>query len=182
MKFPLAWARIAAQNVTLKVCASLLSLVVAVQLIAMTSLALRAPLVVERSCVTRTLALALASSQHSQDEIRSFLEEALPARLDSEARFHADYFSLEEGAAREREQAALSAKQMRQRFLFGRASISEKEILVSGDRLISIGKIKSVLPLVLRVTVKQVSRTESNPYGLVLAEVSEVKDRKDDVK
>lgn len=180
MKFPLAWARIAAQNVTLKVCASLLGIVVVAQLFIVMSLALRAPLIVERSCVTK--ALAQASNQHSQDEVRAFLEEAVPARLDSDAGLRTDYFSLEEAVAREREQAALQQKQMRQKFLFGNVSLSEKEILVSGDRLISIGKIKSVLPLVLRVTVKQVSRTESNPYGLVLSEVSEVKDRKDDVK
>lgn len=180
MRFPLAWARVAAQNVTLKACTVILAIVVMVQLFAITSLALRAPLVVERSCLTRTL--VLASNQHGQDEIKAFLQEVLPERLDSDAHPRADYLSMEEAAAREREQAALGEKQMRQRFLFGEASISEKEIVVSGDRLIAIGRIKSVLPLVLRVTIKQVSRSESNPYGLVLAEVSEVKDRKDDTK
>lgn len=180
MKFSYAWARVAAQNVTLKVCTVILAIVVLVQLFAITSLALRAPLIVERSCLTRTL--SLASSQHSQDEIKAFLQEVLPERLDSDAHPHADYLSMEEAAAREREQAALGEKQMRQRFLFGEASISEKEILVNGDRLISIGKIKSVLPLVLRISVKQVSRSESNPYGLILATISQVEDKRDDEK
>jgi hypothetical protein len=175
MKFSQAWSRVSAQNVTLKVCTTTLGMVVVAQLFVITNLALRAPLVVERSCVTKTL--ALSPERHSPDEIKAFLREAISERLDSGTTPHASYFSPEEMAAREREQTAFRDKQMTQRFLPGEITISGNEILVSGDRIIGIGKIKSVLPLALRINLKQVLRTEENPYGLVVAEVSEVKEK-----
>lgn len=180
MKFTFAWARVAAQNVTLKAATAILGGVTVVQLFAVVSLALRTPVVIERGCATRTI--ALASPQHSTDEITAFLREVLPQRFDSGLSPRADFFSIEELSSREKEQAVLEAKQMRQKYLFNDASVSEKEILVNGDRLISIGKIRSVLPLALRISVKQVTRTESNPYGLVLAQVSQVEDQKDEKK
>jgi hypothetical protein len=172
MKFSLAWGRVAAQNVTLKVATAILGVLVLVQLFVILSLASRDPLVIERGCVTR--ALALAANSHSQDEISAFLKETLPQRFDSDAAPRADYFSPEELSARDKEQNALRDKGMRERFLVGNITMSEKEILVSGDRLVAVGKIKSVLPLTIKVSVKQVPRTEANPYGLVLAEITDV--------
>jgi hypothetical protein len=180
LKFTFAWARMAAQNVTLKVATAILGVISVAQLFAVVSLALRAPVVIERGCISRSI--ALASPQHSTDEITAFLREVLPQRFDTDQTPRADFFSLEELSSREKEQAVLGEKQMRQRFLFGDALVSEKEILVSGDRLISVGKIKSVLPLRLRISVKQVPRSEANPYGLVLAQVSEVIDQKEEKK
>jgi hypothetical protein len=180
MRFSLAWAHIAAQNVTLKAASALLGIVVLAQLVALANLAARAPVVIERSCLTRTL--AAASPQHSADEIIAFLRDALPDRFDTGAIPRGDFFSIEELGSREKEQSTLQEKQMAQKFLFENASVSEKEILVTGDRLISVGKIKSVLPLALRISLKQVPRNESNPYGLVVGAISQVDDRKDDKK
>jgi len=180
MRFTTAWAKVAAQNVSLKVATILLALVTVCQLGVIASIASKDALVVERGCFSKTT--GAKASDPTQDEIRAFLNEALPLRFDSSAYIKNGFLSIEELTAREKEQAALKERQMLQKILVGDVQFANKEILVSTDRLISIGKVKSALPLALKVTIQQTNRTESNPYGLILTSVNEFKEQKDEVK
>jgi hypothetical protein len=178
MRFTTAWAKVAAQNVSLKVATILLALVTVCQLGVIASIASKDALVVERGCFSKTT--GAKASDPTQDEIRAFLNEALPLRFDSSAYIKNGFLSIEELTAQE--QAALKERQMLQKILVGDVQFANKEILVSTDRLISIGKVKSALPLALKVTIQQTNRTESNPYGLILTSVNEFKEQKDEVK
>jgi len=70
MRFTTAWAKTAAQNVTLKVATVTLGITTLFQLVVITTLAARDPLVIERSCFSR-----MVQAKHndpSKDEIRAF--------------------------------------------------------------------------------------------------------------
>jgi hypothetical protein len=172
MRFSTAWAKTAAQNVTLKTAAMLLGIVCLFQLSVIAGLSMKDPLVVERSCYSK--ASTLKNSKPTQDETASFLNEAIPMRFDSAGSLKEGFLALDETISREKEMTTLKQRQMDQRVLVSDVKINGDEILVTTDRLISIGKIKSVLPLNLKVTVLQTNRTESNPYGLIVGSISQV--------
>lgn len=180
MRFSTAWAKVAAQNVTLKTATAILCLVTICQLGVIASLASKDALVVERGCFSKTT--GAKPSDPTQDEIKAFLNEALSMRFDSNAYLKSGFLSLEELSAREREQATLKERQMLQRILVSNVRIENKDIIVITDRLISVGKVKSALPLNLKVTIQQTNRTEANPYGLVLISVNQLEEKKEEPK
>ena len=172
MRFSTAWAKTAAQNVTLKTASALLGIVCLFQLSVIAGLSMKDPLVIERSCFSK--AIALKNPKPTQDEIASFLGEAIPMRFDSAGNLEDGFLALAETISREKEMGTLKQRQMAQRVLVSDVKINGDEILVTTDRLVSIGKIKSVLPLNLKVTVLQTSRTDSNPYGLIVGSISQI--------
>lgn len=177
MKFTTAWAKTAAQNVTLKVATVILGTVTVSQLSVITGLSMKEPLIIERGCYSKTV--AAKSADPTQDEIKSFLGEAIPMRFDSNGYIKDGFLAIEETIARERELATLKARQMIQRVLISEIKIEGKDIQVSTDRLVSIGKVKSALTLNLKVKVEQTNRTESNPYGLIVSSISQIEDKED---
>lgn len=177
MKFTLAWAKIAAQNVTLKVATVTLAVVVVIQLISITQLALRDAVIIERGCFSRIV--TQASAQHTPEEIKAFLLEALPVRFDSVASLKDELLSLQEQGAREKEQATLKQRQMSQKIVVQEIEISEKGAIVQADRLIALGRVRTALPFPLKAVVQTTRRSESNPYGLVLVETSVVEEPKE---
>ncbi|PWU17443.1 MAG: hypothetical protein C5B49_08855 [Bdellovibrio sp.] len=177
MRFSVAWAKVAAQNVTLKLATVILSAIVVVQLFVLLDLSLRNPLVVDRSCFSR---LALAKPQEpTADEIKGFLLEALPMRFDSSTVVKDGFLSIEETANREKEQVTLKQRQMSQRVLVSDVTVDGKYAVVTADRLISVGKVKSALPFNLKATLQQTNRTESNPYGLIVSQISLIEEKED---
>src|SRR5258708_1748805 len=112
MRFATAWAKVAAQNVTLKVATVILGGITIVQLIFIGQLIARNPLVVERTCYSKVMSAKPADP--TTDEIKSFIVEALPMRFDSNGFLRDGYFSIEETLAREKELAVLKQRQMLQ--------------------------------------------------------------------
>lgn len=176
MKFVSAWVRTAAENVTLKVAACLLTIVAVSQAIVILKLSSREALVVERACLSR--AGKMGSPKHTSDEIEAFLSEALPVRLSTEGLSGDFYLSVTQAETKKREVESLKAKQITQKFIFSKAAVTEKEIIAEGDRILSVGAAKSVLPLKVRVSVAATMRSEGNPYGLVLTDVSQIEKEK----
>jgi hypothetical protein len=175
MRFSVAWAKVAAQNVTLKLATILLAIVAIVQLFILLDLSLRNPLVVDRGCFSR---ISTAKPQEpTTEEIKGFLLEALPMRFDSTAVVKDGFLSIEETVNREKEQATLKQRQMSQRVLVSDVQVNGRDVAVAADRLISVGKIKSALTFNLRVTIQQINRTESNPYGLVISQISLIEEK-----
>src|ERR1700690_3031978 len=109
MKFSTAWAKIASQNVTLKVATVTLAGIALVQMVILLQLALRNPLVVERGCFSRII--SAKPSGVTSEEIKSFLNEALPMRFDSVVVVKEGFLSIEESAFHEKEQATLKQRQ-----------------------------------------------------------------------
>lgn len=177
MKFTLAWAKIAAQNVTLKVATITLAVVAVMQLVTILQLAQKDAIVIDRGCISR--AAPAKSGEHTPDEIKAFLIEVLPMRFDSSAIAKDDTLSVEEREARVTEQNALKQRQMTQKIIVQEIEMTGSEITVNADRLISLGKVRSALPYPLKVVVKSTGRTEANPYGLVLTQTKVVEEPKE---
>lgn len=175
MKFATAWAKTAAQNVTLKVATVVLALVAIVQLIIIFGISSKDLPVIERGCFSKTLQAKPANP--SKTEIESFLVEALSMRFDSNGYYKAGFLSLDETLAKEKEQSTLKQRQIEQRIILQAIKIDGKDINVAADRLLSVGKIKSALAINLKITVEQTNRTESNPYGLILSTVNQIEDK-----
>lgn len=177
MKFTTALAKTASQNVTLKVATVTLTFISAAQLIIIASLSLKEPLIIDRGCFSKQVSAKSAAITH--DEIEAFLTEALPMRFDSNGFLKAGFLALEETASREKELAILKSKQMVQKIMISEVKFQENEIFVLIDRIISIGKIKSVLPLNLKVSLLQTNRSEANNYGLIISSISQIEEKED---
>lgn len=177
MKFTTAWAKTAMQNVTLKMATLTLSIIAVAQLLVIVSMSLKEPLLIERSCFSK--ALLAKPSDPTQEEIKSFLSEAISMRFDSAGYLKDGFLAIEETISREKELGMLKSKQMSQRVLVSEIKIQGTDIIVLTDRLISIGKVKSVLPLILKVVIQQTSRSESNPYGLIISSITQIEDKEE---
>lgn len=177
MKFTTAWAKTAAQNVTLKIATMVLAVISVIQLFVIGGLATRDLPVVERGCFSRPL--QAKPLDPTKNEIEAFLIEALPMRFDSNGYLKNGFLSIEETVSREKEQATLKQREIRQKIIIQDVKNEGKEILITADRLLSVGKIKSALTLNLKVIVQQSNRTESNPYGLILSSVIQIEEKEE---
>jgi hypothetical protein len=57
---------------------------------------------------------------------------------------------------------------MRQRVLVNAVTKNGDSLIVDADRIISVGSIRSAFPFPLIANISIVTRSQSNPYGLVL--------------
>lgn len=177
MKFHIAWAKTAAQNVTLKVATVTLAGVAITQLVVIGTLASKNLPVIERGCFSKVL--QAKPIDPAKNEIEAFLVESLPMRFDSAGYLKEGFLSIEETVSREKEQATLKQRQITQKIIINDVKSDGKEISVFADRILSVGKIKSVLALNLKVSVQQSNRSESNPYGLILNSVSQIEEKEE---
>ena len=175
MKYTMAWARTAAQNVTLKLATVLLGLVVVVQLMVIAGLADRQPLVIDRGCLSRLS--QFGPGEASPAEIQNFIYESIPARFDSQLPANASVLSGEELAKRQKEQAQMQARGIQQRVLVDSVRVTDGKVEISATRILGVGKVKSALPFELSANVQRTNRTESNPYGLVLTGISMINEK-----
>lgn len=167
-RFSTAWAEIARENNWLKIV--VFALVTTTLGLAMVTLrlALKPPIVIERSCLTR--AISPTSAEHTPEEVESFLRAALSQRFDSDARLNGDLLSLSEMKSRDSEQAELARRQMKQRVLLNGMTRSADSILVDTDRILSVAGLRSAFVFALNLKLEATHRSVSNPYGLVLVE------------
>lgn len=175
MKFHVAWANVLSQNVTLRI--AIVALVASTCILALStmSLSLKKPLIIERACFSKTIQTE-DSTQHPESEVESFLTVALSKRFDSTASDVALYLSSDEQGFRAKEQDELSQKGMAQRVLVNSVKRENGKFIVEADRIVSIGKIKTVVNFPLRLTLSSTDRTEGNPYGLILEKAEPVAD------
>jgi hypothetical protein len=173
MKFHLAWADVISQNVLLKFVIFALTLCLLGFGLATLKLSLREPLLIERACITQSVYRA-ANTEHTETEIRSFLEIALSQRFDTESVADTSLISETEKLNRKKEQEELKNLGMRQRVLVNPESVQIQGAIVrlDVDRLIKTATLRMDLlfPLVLKLASTE--RTSSNPYGLTLQNAS----------
>ncbi len=175
MKYPLAWAEMAKQNSSLKFALLFLSGVAIVFSILCASLALREPLVIERSCFSK--AAVFASAERTPEEIEAFIRVALQKRFS---------FSSEEGSmfwlspaeeqAKAAEKESFEKKNILQRILVSDIKIEGQRAQVAMDRILSVGKVKSVVPATVSVLFTSFPRNEINPYGLLIEKIDLIKE------
>lgn len=177
MRFTVAWANVQNQNVILKLSLLVSSLCAIFFCITTTRLALRVPLLIERECFSNVVKAVNVST--TPPEVEAFIKVALSKRFDTDALDVKPYLSDEEWNFRLKELADLKSKSVTQRVFVNSVKIEGNLATVDADRFLTIEKVKTVTPFLLQVSVSKDARTESNPYGLLIERVSEVKIKED---
>lgn len=172
MKFSVAWASVLSENNLLKTTVAILSVVSVVFSVALARLAVRQPLLLERECGTRYV--APVDQKHTTREIESFIRAVVPLRFDTEAADFKSLLSDDETGFRIKEQDELKKKSITQRVLVNSIKADGDSYVVDTDRVLSAGKIRSALSLIVKVQLASVGRSVSNPYGLILRRISQV--------
>lgn len=179
MKFTEAWAGVAQVNVVLKF--TVVGLVVAnvITAFALTTFALKQPLIFERGEATKSVKLTNPAA--TKEEVEKFVRIALSQRFDSGASLDENLFVAGEIKNRDSESKELDSRNMNQKIIVNRMDVSKESVTVEADRIIKVGEVKTILPFPLTLKIAAVDRTVSNPYGLKVAEVSQIekKDRDD---
>lgn len=170
MKFTLAWANVITQNLTLRALVIALSLCSVIFGISTARLALRDPFIIERGCYSQTV--SPSDVKHTDTEIESFLKLAIVARYDFSIVDIKHLLSDREITARISEHEEYLKKAMTQRIIVNSIKKERDSILVDVDRIISVEKVRSALPMQVKVELRSISRTQSNPYGLILYRVT----------
>lgn len=182
MKFNLAWAKVISENSLLRMIAGVMTLATLSESFALLIESQKPPLVIDRACTAAVATLA-TSNERSGVEIQAFLEKALHERFDTEAPVQSILLVDTEVARRQKEQADLKLKGITQRILpdFKALRVVEKDKDTSGklvevttDRLLSVGVVRSAFLFPIQVTIATVTRTEANPWGLVISAVKSV--------
>ena len=169
MKYTVAWARVASENSVLKfviLCLSALCLFFGASSL---KLALKDPIVVERGCLSKIA--TTSDGKRTVSEIEAFLKEALAQRFDTGNNVRVDFLSEGERQIREKEQRDLQGRKLSQRVLLNSINASGETVNVDAERLISIGEIRSAFRFPLMVKIESITRTDTNPYGLLISEV-----------
>ena len=169
MKFRDVWHEIAKQNSILKVfLAVVVSLCFLLAILALKSVD-KPPLLIERSC--KSLIIEIAPKKHTTKEIDAFLRVALSERFNTKIEETGKYFTENESTLRVGEHKALKNKGVRQYINIHNIKQKGNEALVAADRILSFKEIRAATAIELSVQFAKVTRTEKNPYGLVLTSI-----------
>ncbi|MGZ3783873.1 MAG: hypothetical protein ACXWR0_05025 [Bdellovibrio sp.] len=178
MRFPLAWAETAKQNSILKYSLLLSSIMTIIFSITTVTLSMKKPLVIERACFS-SLA-TLAKQDHTDREIEEFTKIAIDKRFSTDS--NADilsWLSNTEFLSKQNEAKELKAKNITQKILVSKVNIQGNQIVVEFDRVLSVEKLRTVIPATILAQISSTDRNEINQYGLILEKVELKKEVKD---
>lgn len=175
MRFSFSQTKDAFERSTLKLavfCLSVLTLTFSILLAVDFT---KEPIVVERSCET-SLAKVSAGTQ-SKDEVMNFVRLALRERFDSTVEYDpAVYLSQELLVVRNREQDELKRSGIDQRMIVREVFVDGDHFTADVDRIVAVGKVRSAIPMKLSLQVLSKVRSLTNPYGLIISSLSEIKE------
>jgi hypothetical protein len=136
---------------------------------------LREPLLIERGCLSQVIHPA-SSTEHTESEIRAYLQVALSQRFDTESVADTSLISEGEKLNRKKEQEELKTRGMRQRVIVNAESVQIQgaTVRLDVDRLISTATLRTDLLFPITLNLSSTDRTSSNPYGLTLQNASSV--------
>lgn len=172
MKFTVAWAKVISENSVLKVVVLCLSGLCLFFGLSALKLALKDPIVIERGCYSKLG--NVGDGKRTTVEIEAFLKEALFQRFDSVANVHDDYLSEDEKVLRSKEQKELQSRKLTQKVVLSSFTVNGGSIAVEADRLIAVGDVRSAFRFPLTIKMESTTRSEGNPYGLVVSEIKAV--------
>lgn len=172
MKFTEAWAGVAQENVVLKFTVAGLIIANAMTAFAVTTFALKKPLVIARGELTKTV--KLSDDAPTEAEVDQFVRTALIQRFDSNASIDENLFVLGETKNRQSELKEMASRNMDQKIIVNQVTVADKAVTVDADRIIKVGEVKTILPFPLKVKIVSVDRSAHNPYGLKVSEVTKI--------
>jgi hypothetical protein len=135
------------------------------------------PIVIERACETRLS--ETTSSTQTKLEIESFLKEAVALRFDSMTlRDPSSYMVQDLFISRSKEQEELKKSGIDQRLIVRSVRLDGDHFVIDADRLVAVGKARSAIPITLQAKISSKGRSLTNPYGLVLTSIDQLKEEK----
>lgn len=170
MRITTAWAKVAEQNVTLRIVILCITTVATCCALACFVLASREPILIERTCGSKVI--AEANPERTASEITEFLKSAVSSRFDSDVTPNPAFHPEIELEKRRREQEQLKKQGIAQKVVVD--TIDLKKQLIVTDRLIKVDEVRSAVVFKLRYTLKEASRSRMNPYGLIITSFEEV--------
>ena len=176
MKLTVAWEKIITENLFLKIAVGTLFLTTISLTIFVGTLVFEDPIIIERGCLSSTP--TLGAEKQTTLEYENFLKTALNQRFSTETEIVEGYLSIDEKRNKEKEQKNLEKNQLKQFIYVRKVFFKDSDIFVEADRIYSIKKVRSALPIKLKVTLETKSRTDTNPYGLILIKTEEIKSKK----
>lgn len=165
MKMLAAWDSLKEENRMLKILILTLSISAIVPTVALVVLADKAPLVIERGCVSQ--AGHLGKSGPTDEELKTFIELALRSRFDSKIHDQ-QMLTTDQLKYRAIEQKDLESQKMRQTLVVNSIEIQNGNVVADCDRLIAVGNVRSTFRFPLKIEFDQIPRSIGNPYGLLL--------------
>ncbi len=137
----------------------------------------KAPLIIERACETNLL--EVSSTSQSQEEVLAFMREAVGLRFDSTVSRDPSAFMVQDlFAARSKEQDELKRGAVDQRLIVRSIRFEKDHFTIEADRLVAVGKARSAIPITLTARISSKNRSLSNPYGLVLTSIEQIREGK----
>lgn len=174
MKYTDYLAGLAKENVGLKAATLGLSFTCLVMTVAVIKFINQKPLIIERGEELRVL--EAKDDVRTDQEIVTFLKLALGQRFDTVASPNLLFLSFKEIQLREKEQIDLKSKGIRQTVIINEVKINQNKVTVDADRLLGVKNIRSAFSFPLKVEINFTDRSLTNPYGIVLASVEELRE------
>jgi hypothetical protein len=132
------------------------------------------PVIIERACETNLL--SSASSSQSKEEVLAFVKVAVALRFDTQVSRDPSVFMVQDlVVSRSKEQDELKKNNIDQRVFVRSARLDGDHFVIESDRLIAVGKVRSAIPTTLIAKISSKSRSMTNPYGLVLTNIDQLK-------
>lgn len=175
MRVTSAWTKLILENTGLKsalICITIICIALSALLFEASS---KDPLIIERACYSKSL--ESTGSQQTEAEIDMFIRLALSQRFDSESKA-TELIEQDLRQLRNKEQNELLGRQMSQFIHVNSVAGENASYSVDADRLISVGAVRSALRFPLSVKIAAVPRSTANPYGLILIDVTPIKETK----
>ncbi len=178
MKYTEAWASIASQNSILKMTIVVLGILTMVLGMITLKLTFKEATIIERGCYSKLL--SPVKDEHSKEEIETFLSQALSHRFDSHVQPVDGLISPDEMRLRQSEQKEFESRNIKQRVFVNKVTQgSNGTFLVDGDRIIAVNELRSAFRFQLQVKLESKSRSQSNPYGLLIVSTKHIDEAKD---
>lgn len=175
MKYTEAWSSVVSQNFNLKIVTIVLGALSLLLAMITLKMAFKDSVIIERGCFSRTF--QPAKDEHSKQEINNFLREALSQRFDSLVMPTDGLLSPDELKIRDQEQKEFASRSMKQRLIVNSVTETDGGFKVDADRMISVADVRSAFKFSLLVKLESKSRSNSNPYGLLIVSTKQVDEK-----
>jgi len=148
---------------------TLLGLLLAILIGLTVYFATKPPLVVERSCDVKIL--EPSSGKRTPSEVKAFIANALSARFDSD-RNKPSLMTETQADLKSRELKEFTARNITQRVFTEEIILKDNGVFTAKlTRLLKVENIRTALGFSIEAKIFEDSRSEDNPYGLILSEV-----------
>lgn len=173
MRFDVAWGKVASENYFLKVLVVGLLGLTTFFGIATLKLSLQDALIIERGCYSKIN--QTASTERTPLEIESFIKEALTQRFDTEVEVLDGYVSADEKFLKIQELKDLVTRGFKQKIVVNSVQSEKDSFKIDADRIIRVGDVRSAFKFPLVIKLESKSRSQGNPYGLMLVKTEQTK-------